>query len=149
MGITSFLATVASNFKQHYLNLAAMSREDRTPDYFTSSRLTPPDSPVVEPAKVEDSYQPSAPDSPEAESAVTPASDDAGESAPAAAEAQVERKPDGTYYYQRRAQLDYKLDLRFDLGAMTSTIERIAGGETKALEEMAAAVSSAVSAEEE
>lgn len=142
MGITSFLATVANNFRQHYLDLAAMSREDRTPDYFTSSRLTSPEVPIAEPTQVEDSYQPSVPVDPKTETVAPPAStegDDASESNSAAAEAPVERQPDGTYYYQRRAQLDYKLDLRFDLGAITSTIERIADGETVALEEMAAA----------
>lgn len=140
MGISEFLASVAANFKQHYLNLALTTENSRTPEYYTSSRIAPLDNSEITPPEPTDSYEPSGAAIADPDSVTAPDSKEPVESNPTpTGTSPVERKPDGTYYYQRRAQLDYQLNLRFDLGAVTSTVERLADGESKALEESAAA----------
>lgn len=51
----------------------------------------------------------------------------------------VTKQPDGTYYYRREARLDYQLDLRFDLAAVTRSVSRLAEGDTSQVESLIAA----------
>jgi len=50
-----------------------------------------------------------------------------------------ENNPDGTYSLIRASHLDYKLDLRFDLAAISQTVRYLAGGDTTGVEQMEAA----------
>ena len=46
--------------------------------------------------------------------------------------------PDGTYQsYSRKSRLDYSLNLQFNLGTFTSSIEKLANGDLQSLEEIA------------
>jgi len=127
MDISSFLATIAGNFKNKYLSLAQEFNHlmpqvaDRPIEPLT------PTEPTEKPTVPVDEYQPSgdpAPVTPGASEATT----DTDQPATPTTDNPVEQKPDGTYYYQRQARLDYKLDLRFDLGAIMQTVERLSDG---------------------
>ncbi|MEA2030690.1 MAG: hypothetical protein U9N55_03730 [candidate division Zixibacteria bacterium] len=47
--------------------------------------------------------------------------------------------PDGTYSLTRISHLDYKLDLRFDLAAISHTVRHLAGGNTTDVEQLVSA----------
>ncbi len=51
----------------------------------------------------------------------------------------TEPQPDSTYSYVRKARLDYKLTLKFDMSAMLQTVTKLADGEIESIEQLAAA----------
>ncbi|RKX22479.1 MAG: hypothetical protein DRP45_11335 [Candidatus Zixiibacteriota bacterium] len=108
---------------------------NRTPSHYQSPSRTPES--IYESddkTGIEDRYIPSTNIAPD-----TSLSKPTGDEGTTPTQQPVEKKPDGTYYYKRRAELNYKLDLRFDLGAITRTVESIAVGEAQAVDEFAAA----------
>ncbi|MDH4158195.1 MAG: hypothetical protein OEW00_13065, partial [candidate division Zixibacteria bacterium] len=44
-----------------------------------------------------------------------------------------------TYYFLRRAKLDYRMQLQFDLAALTHTLQQVVDGDAEAVDEFAAA----------
>jgi len=133
--ITAFLASVADSFRSRYLNLnLEFERAHRPAPVQTDSTLAPLE-PAPETIAPADTYEPS-----EQEVATAPDTEDPVTSpiTPATPNP-VEKQPDGTYFYQRRARLDYRLDLNFDLAALTRTIEKVAEGDTQAVEQLTAA----------
>jgi len=48
-------------------------------------------------------------------------------------------KTEDTAYYQREARLDYELNLRFDLGALTRTVRELSEGDIESVEQLAVA----------
>ncbi len=138
MDITGLLATIASNFRAKYLNLAQQFERLRPPIQNQSPKPTAPAEPTIKPGVPVDCYRPSGEPVAEPAGSGAPAPD-SGQPTTAATENPVQQKPDGTYYYQRQARLDYQLDLRFDLGAITQTVERLADGEAEAVDRFAAA----------
>ncbi len=142
MNIAGFFADVASAFRDRYLDLTKDMQAHRTPNHFTGTKTTPEASQPPVAAEPVDTYEPSTTtDQPVADSKDKPAESDS-ENKPVtetpAHTTPVEQKPDGTYY-RRSAKLKYKLDLEFNLAAMTQTVERLAEGDVKAVEEFAAA----------
>ena len=149
MGIMGFLSGVAGNFRNHYLKLAEqVGRYNRPKEY-----LEPQD---ASPARARDRFEPSgrgtteAPakdtvelsgqpvpadqvDTTPAEQSKTDPSQDTDQQ-PAAG-----LNPDGTYYLTRSAQLDYELNLRFDLAAVQRTVTALSEGDSEAVEVLAAA----------
>lgn len=157
MDISGFLAAVAANFKNRYLTqaqeVAQQYRTGRTsqpssteqtaktaePEATTTALTTPVDTyePTVrvnrpkassKPAKCCDNDRPT-----DSGKKTDSPSDDTSVDQPAAT------NPDGTYYYRRAAQLQYELDLRFDLGAILSTAKEIQDGDTTSVTQLAAA----------
>jgi hypothetical protein len=58
---------------------------------------------------------------------------------PVDTEPEPEVQPESTYFFQRKARLDYQLDLRFDLNAVTETVQQFSEGDLEALEAFTAA----------
>jgi len=148
MEISNFLASIASNFRTHYLELARRTSQD----IVSHSKSFEPElasSPVSEPV---DSYVPSgaAPLDENNSSTDLGKTTVAGDNQPAQTgqndpadetnnQIPIEQTPYGTYSYQRTATLDYKLDMKFDLRAFSMTAERLAEGDETAIESLAAA----------
>jgi len=143
MDISGFLATVANNMKNRYLSLAQDMSAGRTPSYFKSSpteQAAPVENAAVETQQPKvDSYEPS--DAAKtATNSSTPATENQAKATnPETGQTTVEKQPDGTYYYKRRAELEYKLDLSFNLAAVMQTVEQISDGDTTAIDDFAAA----------
>lgn len=157
MELSAFFATVASNFRTKYVELAQQyqrPKEETTPqpteqqvvpeepvknevpvdEYVPETTATPKDTTTTE------TKTPTATDSAAKDDDTTPVDDDTEQTVTTpATDSPVELKPDGTYYYQRAAKLQYKLDLQFDLTTITQTIERLADGDTTAVDSFAAA----------
>ncbi len=131
-GLTGFFASIANNFRNHYLDLAANIRQNRTPDYYKSSSTSCNTDTSGAQSVAQDEYLPSTETTPETGSGTPATTADEQASTP------VKQTPDGTYSYERRAQLDYQLDLRFDLTAVTRTVERLADGDVEAVDDFAA-----------
>ena len=134
MQITSFFASIANNFREHYLRLAGNEPERAIPRP-EQTVVEPELAPVTEPV---DSYEPSNQTVPVADDApvdentppgaigshdITEPPDEPGDPN----QPPLTQNPDGTYY-SRQARLDYKLDLSFDLGMMRQTIESLLFG---------------------
>ncbi|MBD3258733.1 hypothetical protein GF377_09895 [candidate division GN15 bacterium] len=158
-GLSGFFASLAHNYRNHYLGLARDAGTGRTPDHYrgvsrasnrTSSGssfsiggdFTPyeqlPNTGSTKPvdrtqrSAPVDKYEPSNP-------ATKPANQDDPDAAQPSQSTPVKTQPNGTYSYERRAEMAYKLDLKFSLGAVTKTVERLAAGDEQAVEEFAAA----------
>jgi hypothetical protein len=143
--IQSFLATVANNYTTRHLSMVRDLELSRTPDYYKAPK-TKPSGPTgyVPPEKI-DKYEPSTPvrskskkESPAGDKLPEKNTGTTSTDTPST-DSPVQKNPDGTYYYQRQAELEYKLDLRFDLGAIMQTVEQLAEGDTSAVEQIAAA----------
>ena len=141
MDIAGFFANIASSYKAKYISLAQQFNPISMPD-----PIQPPDlqAPVGEPeasgAPV-DEYLPTADaTSTETPGTVTPNTSeiDRPTGEVPTSEVPVEQKPDGTYYYQRQARLDYQLNLEFDLAAISRTVESMAEGGSGSIEELVA-----------
>jgi hypothetical protein len=146
MDISGFFATIANNFRSKYLDLAQQFDHlkrpiQNLPQPTPETTAVEPQTVAPEPSLPIDTFQPSGDPTPKA---VTPGTTTPDVDAPdttekPTGETPVEQKPDGTYYYQRRALLEYDLNLRFDLGTITRTVERMAEGDTTSVESFAAA----------
>ncbi len=150
----NFFNQIANNFRDHYYNLARCL--DDASNYRTTYINKPEESVQVQP-EPKDQYLPSAealalakaadktPDNvadpndellaPIAGDEDVPNESENEESLPVV----PEQNPDGTYYMKRQARLDYSMDLKFDLAAMTRTVAQMAEGETISIEQFAAA----------
>jgi hypothetical protein len=143
--IQSFLATVANNYTTRHLSMVRDLELSRTPDYYKAPK-TKASGPTgyVPPEKI-DRYEASQP-ARSTQKKESTAGDRLPEKNTAAAasdakstESPVKKNQDGTYYYQRQAELDYKLDLRFDLAAILQTAQKLAEGDTSSVEQTGAA----------
>lgn len=133
--ITAFLASVADSFRSRYLTLNLEFERAHRPAPVTTDPSPASSEPAPESIAPADTYEPSA-----HESAAPPDSKDpATNPITPATPNPVEKQPDGTYFYQRRARLDYRLDLSFDLAALTQTVEKLAEGDPGAVEQLTAA----------
>ncbi|UCC45377.1 MAG: hypothetical protein JSU65_05520 [Candidatus Zixiibacteriota bacterium] len=132
-----FFAAVAVNLRNRYLTLAHLDQHQNIP-----SRETGPTEPeqTAEPEPV-DSYVPTAalPDTTDLKPYSEPEveTQDAGADEPDSEPPAIGQNPDGTYY-RRDARLAFNLDLRFDLGAFTTTVTRLAEGATGVIDEFTA-----------
>lgn len=133
MTIYQFFAVAAMNLRQHYLDLAYGQRE--TDPHITQSGTQAPQSAI--PEVESDSFEPTV------ELPLADPTEDGPDEYLRNAEADVNKvdqklqpslQPDGTYFFQRRSKLDYKLDLRFDLQAISQTVEQLSEGDLKAAE---------------
>jgi len=139
MDIAGFFATIASNYREKYLNLAQRFTPEM-PVLTQQPEATTPVSAPEAPTTPVDEYLPTADPIPEKtpNSTTVPENNQTNETNAPTGEIPVEQKPDGTYYYQRQARLDYQLNLQFDLAAITRTVENMAEGDTEAIEEFTA-----------
>jgi len=150
MDISGFLAAVAANFKNPYLaqvqaatqsdkNVGTSEPKAKTVEPTTTAPAVPVDTyePAVKVQKPKASNKPAKccdNDKPTDSSKQTEETPD-----DTSADQPTGTNPDGTYYYRRAAQLDYQLDLRFDLGAILSTAKEIQEGDTTSISQLAAA----------
>ncbi|MCD6249098.1 MAG: hypothetical protein J7J98_02040 [candidate division Zixibacteria bacterium] len=144
MDIAGFFTNIASSYREKYLNLAQRfspgmptpTQQPEAPNVHGLREIDTPKAPIDEYLPTGDPVSKETPIS-----TITPenkTSKPTNETDTPTGEIPVEQKPDGTYYYQRQAQLDYQLNLKFDLATITRTIESIADGDTEAIEEFAA-----------
>ena len=154
-GLQSFLASIANQFIDRNYTQAQDVAANRTPEDFKDGRVQVPESEAPGYTAPVDQYEQSTPVA-EREEAQAPTADkkdaaqnnsplgdtktDTGENSQAPSpQAPVEQAPDGTYSYKRKATLEYKLDLRFNLSAVQQTMTEIANGDLSKLEEVAKA----------
>jgi len=160
MDMMSFFASVAENFKSRYDQLNQALSRNKTPDYYRSPSTTI-DVTKLEPVKpAEDSVEIS-PDArqladqsqteqkPETTTspATAEATKDTDTETPAAADYDSDEATEApaapantpTYSFQQQSRLDYRMDLQFDLGTFTRTIESLSEGDTKSVENLFAA----------
>ena len=157
MGIADFLSSVAVVFRNRYLEMARTglpqpTATDQRPD---NTGDTPQPAAVSEKTEPVDRYVPSGERTAAANAQEhehiekRPATHDDHDDeeqrpekqrpdAPADGPA-IERTPAGTYAYRRKSRLDFRLDLRFDLAAISRTAERLSDGDTTAVDEFVAA----------
>lgn len=146
MDIRAFFAMAAHNLVNRYLDLIQGQR-DIDKNHLHSGAGLP--QPLVEGLPI-DSYEPSeqAPNTPVTEHTPVecPAGTEVDENNPpqglpeeTAQPPQPNVNPDGTYFFRRSARLDYQLNLRFDLHAVTQTVQQLSDGDLEALETYAAA----------
>ena len=138
MGIASFFAAAASSLRDRYWSLAEGI------DSNDSSPLNPRRGFIPsEPRQVTtDRYEPSgnSPVTDNTEATALPATKDQPPAEPTPQdESSPSLRPDGTYYFMRRARLDYRMQLQFDLAAFTRSVQQAADGNAEAVEEFAAA----------
>ena len=158
MMMLGFLANIANNFRNHYLQLVNNIQKYNQPTGFNYTNRPPSQSTPLAPV---DTYEPTAdtgqtkPEKTANTSHLPPATDTKQakktDTTPAAqpTDEYIPSKDkntdsdsapnDATYYFKRMAKLDYKLDMRFDLRAILSTARSIADGEVAQVDEFAAA----------
>jgi hypothetical protein len=140
-GLQGFLASVANNYRDHYLSLVRDLNQNRTPGHFKSARVDQTAAASYTPTTRVDRYEPTAPvqtrsdaespaDKALPEKTTVPTDDAAVKTSPEQQSSPVTKNSDGTYSYERKAELEYKLDLRFDLAAIVQTVESLAEGDT-------------------
>lgn len=149
-----FFNLIAAGFQNRYLNLTNNLYQRYISDR-SYAPTTPTNTTMPSPLNPQDSYLPTPtatvnnlPETIEPRGTEIPADVDPAEDGdsyvpnsnpPAATDAQDGALPDGTYRFSRYARLDYKMDLRFDLGVLTSTVRQLADGDSEAVQEFAAA----------
>lgn len=165
MGFGDLFAGIVGNFRRHYLDLTEALNHGRKPYHYGGHRVeqsqhqpqrvdrfdsseTPVEETPVDEYVPEEKATVTRKDS-DADTKPTAKSNCSDKNSPAdckgndddnAAQApEVAQNPDGTYYYQRSARLDYRLDLQFDLATFTQTVQEIADGDTTSLDQLAAA----------
>jgi len=148
MGMIEFFAGIANNFLNRYQQLADSIQYRPTRQFGTPDNSSTPTS-----AAKTDKYQPSAATAAPAPSDTVELSgkqptetttqkdtpmDSADQKQRDTAYPSTDVRSDGTYFVQRQAQLDYRLDLEFDLAAVQRTVQYMADGNTQAVEQLAA-----------
>jgi hypothetical protein len=161
MNMVSFFASVAENFKARYDSLSRALSRNETPDYYrnpssaTNTNIPVPVKPAEDSVEISPDARKMADDSqslqePETTStAATPAEveKDIDDEAPVTPENDSDEAqepvetPDqpATYSVQQKSRLEYRMNLEFDLGTFTRTIEKLSEGDTKSVEELFAA----------
>jgi hypothetical protein len=138
MELYDFFAGVADSFRNHYLALAQRTAPLSAPKVIEAPGAT-------EAAVPADSYEPDKADAPVTYDRPTvelPAEQDNTEPSVETDNEQAAAVPsdsEPSYYYRRDARLDYALNLQFDLSAFMQTVERLAEGDSKAIDQFAAA----------
>lgn len=151
MDLTSFFAAAADTLLNRYRSLAGYDRH-QSPPVADSETSTANRRPAMRP----DEYLPA--NTPQRTTPTPPAQQpdqakptetpkqDSVQLSPQATEPPAEQpqtspnvKPDGTYSFVQKSQLNYRLDLRFDMSAVTSTVAALAEGDTQAVQQYAAA----------
>ncbi len=145
MGIHHLFAIAARNLRDHYLGLANGHPESDRSGAYHSAKWHPR---FTRQASV-DRWEPSPqaqyvipnvniatqqPIPPEPEAQLPDQAPDTVDCEP-----QSEVQPEATYFFRQRARLDYQLDLRFDLQAVTWTAQQLSEGDLGALERLTAA----------
>ena len=142
MGFGNFFSQVANNFMNHYRNMTDSVTFNRTPKHYTNSDTT------VQPEKQipTDSYIPTDDSHTQTEAPTTatdrPKTDSSTYTNPAAPNDEAlpaDTETGDVSYFIRKARLDYKMTMQFDLAAIQSIAEKISDGETEELAEFAAA----------
>jgi hypothetical protein len=145
MGILGLFAIAARNLRNHYLGLANIhSGSDRNNTY-NRAKWYPRHIPEVNVDRWEPSLQAQniipnnnvPTEQPKSTEPEAPLPDQS--SNPVDSESKPEVQPESTYFFRRKAHLDYQLDLRFDLHAITQTVQQFSEGDLEALEELTAA----------
>ena len=155
MNISGLFSGFANNLLQHYQQLINDIKSNSTPRHYYQSS---PDNTM--PGQVsdtnvpltEDSYNPATiPTNSANTSNVADDADDnsvpvdadtyipSGEEASNSDEAADNIMPDGTYNFKSSSQLNYKLDLSFDLAAISRTVRYLSEGDVTQVEQLTAA----------
>jgi len=136
MGLSGLLAAIAGEYTQRYIDRVNKftSNHNQTKTSNLPTVPSPTAVPIDSPEKT-DCYEPSGIQPLENNTAKKKTETPAEKTDTPT----VKTKPDGTYYYKRSANLDYQLDLRFNLSTLTQTVQYLADGETEAVEMFAAA----------
>lgn len=134
MGLSNLLASIAGDYTQRYFDRLHQAEFYNAPTA-TKSVYCPPVQPV-DLSRNTDHYEPSNQPPPDNSDATTPPTKKPVTTSDQSA---VEINPDGTYYYRRQAQLDYNLDLRFDLATFMRSVTSLAEGDMAGVEQLAAA----------
>lgn len=117
MNISDFFNNAAAQFRDRYLQMAA----ERAPKYAPVTTT-----PTPQPTK-SDSFVPTQP-----VDNTAPTKDGTESSKPNV-------KPDGTYEFTREAKLNYSMDLRFDMAAISQVARSLSEGDVETLDQFAAA----------
>ena len=161
MNMVNFFAAVAENFKARYDSLNRSLSRNETPEYYRNpssindTRIPAPVKPAEDSVEISPDARKMADDAPsvekqEATETTVPVEvkkDDNNDEAPAVREGESDDAPEpvetpdqpATYSFQRESRLDYKMNLEFDLGTFTRSIEKLSEGDTKSVEELFAA----------
>jgi len=145
MGILGLFAIAARNLRNHYLDLANILPGSDRDSTYDSAKWHPRLIPQANSDRWEPSLQAQCiipngnvpteqPKPPEPEAQLQDQAPN-----PVDYEPKAEVQPDGTYFFRRSARLDYRLDLRFDLHAITQTVQQLSDGDLEALEKFTAA----------
>jgi hypothetical protein len=162
MGISGLFSSFANNLLNHYQQLIDDVKSHRTPQHYFKS------TPEILPGQVSDTNVPLTEDSydspinqtnpndlkdvllaPSDETADDVAIKDvpvnsdtfvpSGEEPENSEEAANNIMPDGTYNFKSSSKLDYKLDLSFDLAAISRTVRYLSEGDVTQVEQLSAA----------
>ena len=137
MELYDFFSGIADSFRNHYLALAQQTAPLSAPKAVelpeTSAANTPADTYEPEKADVPATYDRPTVDLPSEQDSTVPTAEADNEQTPG-----VPSGPEAACYYRREARLDYALDLQFDLSAFMQTVEHLADGDTKAIDQFAA-----------
>ncbi len=162
MGITGLFSSFANNLLNHYQQLINDIKSHQTPKHYTQS------TPEIMPGQVSDANVPltedsyNSPVSPTNQEEISglplapsndtvddvgnttiPASSDSfvpsGEEPEVGEDAPANIMPDGTYSFKSSSQLDYKLNLSFDLAAISRTVRYLSEGDVDQVEQLSAA----------
>ncbi len=164
MNMVSFFAAVAANFKSRYDQLNQALSQNKTPDYYygrpsttlatTSTDNTEPAGPAEDSVEISpdarqlaDQSQTEQTQNPATAPSTNETSNDGDSETPAAADKDGDEATETpaapvdppTYSFQQQSRLDYKMNLQFDLGTFTRTLESLSEGDTKSVEELFAA----------
>jgi hypothetical protein len=146
MDLTSFFAAAADTLLNRYRSLAGYDPHQPPPAADRQANATAR-RPFIQPdrylpANTPGSYPTEKPTE-QARPAETPRQDSVEikprSSEPTAEPTSPNVNPDGTYYFAQKSQLNYRLDLQFDMRAVTSTVAALAEGDTAAIQQYAAA----------
>ena len=139
MGLSGLLAAIAGDYTQRYIDRINKYTSDRER---TDTATAPVATAAVETPEKTDTYEPTVtpPVDTDTDRKKIDTSTDKTETPTETADTpSAAAQPDEIYYYKRTANLDYKLDLRFNLSTLTQTVQYLADGETEAVELFAAA----------
>lgn len=155
MDISGLFTGFANNLLQHYQQLINDIKSSSTPRHYyqsTPDNTLPGQVSDTNVPLTEDSYNPSS--LPTDPANISDVADDADENNPpvnsdtyiSSGEEGVNSEeptgnimPDGTYNFKSSSQLNYKLDLSFDLAAISRTVRYLSEGDVEQVEQLSAA----------
>ena len=150
MQLFNFIASLAKNYREHYLSLANQVSVPDKPLHSSDSQ--PTTIPTSELSPNTDTYLPSPEAGNQVASSLAPATEtDKADLSPAEVgdkyvpsesvnDDEVPVPQDAVYNFERQAKLDYSANLQFNLSAMMSTLNILSeGGDVENIEQFAAA----------